>query len=245
MVGRVIAGPVQLLGKNVFCLYPHQSRFIVHREELTVLDDALPPGRAVLAANMETALNAIWDGRAAPGDRIAVIGGGVVGCLTAYLAGRIPGTYVQLLDINQSRRKIAEALGVNFAAPEDAADDFDLVFHASASSAGLQTAIDCAGTEARVVELSWYGSKQVSVGLGGPFHSKRLRIAASQVGMIPSERRSRWTFDRRLAVALSLLKEDRLDSLMDESCDFQDAPQHLAKWLGPNANGLCHRIFYS
>lgn len=245
MVGRVIAGPEDLFEKHVFCLYPHQSRFLVHREELTVLDDVLPPGRAVLAANMETALNAIWDGRAAPGDRVAVIGAGVVGCLIAYLAGQIPGTHVQLVDINENRRATADALGVAFRTPADVADDFDLVFHASASAAGLQTAIDCAGTEARVVELSWYGSKQVTVGLGGPFHSKRLHLAASQVGMIPSTRRSRWSFDRRLAVALSLLNDDRVDSLMDEACDFHDAPRHLAKWLRPNANGLCHRIFYS
>lgn len=245
MVGKVIAGPEDLLRKTVFCLYPHQSRFLIHREELTVLDDAFPAARAVLAANMETALNAIWDGGAAPGDRIAIVGAGVVGCLTAYLAGRIPGTEVQLMDINDDRRAIADALGVTFRTPGDAADDFDLVFHASASATGLQTAIDCAGTEARVIELSWYGSKPVAIGLGGRFHSKRLQLAASQVGMIPSARRSRWSFDRRLAVALSLLDDDRLDSLFDESCDFLDAPRHLAKWLGPNGNGLCHRILYS
>lgn len=245
MVGRVAAGPEDMLNKKVFCLYPHQSRFLVHREELTVLDDAVPAGRAVLAANMETALNAIWDGGAAPGDRIGIVGAGVVGCLTAYLASRIPGTQVQLIDINEKRRAIATALGVAFRTPSDAADDFDLVFHASASAAGLQTAIDCAATEARVVELSWYGSKPVTVGLGGPFHSKRLQLVASQVGMIPAARRSRWSFDRRLAVALSLLADDRLDSLFDESCDFHDAPRHLAKWLGPNGNGLCHRILYS
>jgi len=245
MVGKVIAGPDDLLNKTVFCLYPHQSRFCVHREEVTVLDDRVPVVRAVLAANMETALNAIWDGGAAPGDRIAIVGAGVVGCLTAYLAGQIPGTQVQLIDINENRRAIAEALGVAFRTPSDAADDFDLVFHASASAAGLQTAIDRAGTEARVIEMSWYGSQQVTVGLGGPFHSKRLQLAASQVGMIPPARRARWSFDRRLAVALSLLADDRLDSLFDESCDFQDAPRHLAKWLGPNGKGLCHRILYS
>ena len=250
MVARVIHGPDDVLGRRAFCLYPHQDRFRIHRDKLTMLDDAIPSGRAVLAANMETALNAIWDGRAAPGDRVAVVGGGVVGCLTAYLAGRIPGTNVHLIDVNEGRKPIADALGVTFGTPAGVAGEFDLVFHASATAAGLQTAVDCAGPEARIVELSWYGSKQVTIGLGGPFHSKRLRLVASQVGSIPADRRARWTFDRRLRAALSLLGDDRLDSLMDESCDFRDAPRHLAKWLGskassPNSTGLCHRIFYS
>jgi len=245
MVGKIVAGPPDLIEKHVFCLYPHQTRFILHRDKVTGIPDGVPDNRAVLAANMETALNALWDGGAAPGDRVAVVGAGVIGCLTAYLAGRLPGTEVCLIDIDPGRRRIAEALGVGFAAPADATGDRDLVFHASAAQAGLQTAIRLAGFEARIVEMSWYGSKPVAVELGGGFHSRRLRILASQVGAIPADRRARWSFGRRLCAALSLLKDDRLDCLLDEMCDFADAPDCLARWLAPGGHGLCHAIKYS
>lgn len=245
MIGKVLQGPADLIGKRVFCLYPHQTRFVIHRDKLTPIDDTIPTARAVLAANMETALNAVWDGFAAPGDRIAVIGAGVVGCLTAYLASRIPGTRVSLVDLNPDRRIIAESLDIKFCTPDQIGSDFDLIFHASASQSGLQMAIDCAGFEARIIEVSWYGTRSISIGLGAAFHSKRLQIIGSQVGTIPPARRSRWSFDRRLSTALSLLNDPRLDSLLDEACHFEQAPDSLSKWLAANGRGLCHRIIYS
>ena len=245
MIGTVLQGPADLMGKRVFCLYPHQTRFVIHRDKLTPIDDAIPTARAVLTANMETALNAVWDGFAAPGDKIAVIGAGVVGCLTAYLASRIPGTSVSLIDLNPGRRTIAQSLDIKFCTPDQIGSDFDLIFHASASQSGLQMAIDKAGFEARIIEMSWYGTRPISIGLGAAFHSKRLQIIGSQVGTIPPSRRSRWSFDRRLSTALSLLKDPRLDSLLDEACHFEQASERLSKWLAPGGQGLCHRIIYS
>ncbi|HET6610422.1 MAG TPA: zinc-binding alcohol dehydrogenase, partial [Kofleriaceae bacterium] len=184
-VGRVTAGAPELLGRTVFCLYPHQTRYRVAATDVHLVPAAVPPARAVLAANMETALNGLWDAAIHLGDRVAVIGAGVVGCLVAYLAARVPGCEVQLIDINPARADIASALGVPFATPERARPDADLVIHVSGAPAGLATALSLAAKEATIVELSWYGDREVALHLGGPFHSHRLRIISSQVGTIP------------------------------------------------------------
>ena len=190
-VGQVEDGPLDLKGRTVFVLYPHQTRFNVPAAAAVPLPDGVPPPRAVLAANMETALNAVWDGAPGPADRIAAVGGGVVGALVAYLCGRLPGAEVTLVDVNPARAGLAQALGVRFAAPDKAPGDCDLVVHASGTSAGLATALRLAGEEATVLELSWYGAGEVAAPLGGAFHSRRLRLVASQVGQVASSRRSR------------------------------------------------------
>lgn len=245
LVGEVHDGPDP--GRRVFCLHPHQSWACVDVSMTHVLPEALAPGRAVLAANMETALNATWDGGVAPGDRVVVVGGGVVGCLVAYLCGRIPGTEVQLIDIDERRRAVATALGVEFGAPDESWRDADVVFHASATSAGLQTAIDAAGLEANVVELSWYGEGEVTLRLGASFHPDRIRIVSSQVGRVPAARAPRWTYARRMQTALRLLCDDTLDVLISGESPFAELPEVMPRILGP-ANGqppvLCHRICY-
>jgi threonine dehydrogenase-like Zn-dependent dehydrogenase len=125
---------------------------------------------------METALNVLWDSGAAAGDRITVIGAGVLGVLVAYLAARLPGTDVTLSDVNAHRAAQAAAVGCAFAAPDDAPVDCDVVIHASASDAGLARALDCAADDATVVEASWHGTGRTAVPLGGAFHSRRLRL---------------------------------------------------------------------
>lgn len=245
MVGRVVAGCADLVEKNVFCLHPHQTRFVLNRDKLTEIPVRIPDHRAVLAANMETALNAIWDAGAGPADRIAVVGAGVIGCLVAYLAARLPGSEVCLIDIDAGRETVAERLDVPFRrAGPDLAGPFDIVFHASASESGLRTALALAGFEAAVVELSWYGADSVAVELGGTFHANRLRLVASQVGSVSAHRRSRWDHRRRLSAAMTLLDDSRLDALLDSACPFREAPARLAEWLAPGASGLCHRITY-
>lgn len=245
MVGRVVGGCSQLVEKNVFCLHPHQTLFVLNRDKLTEIPVRIPDHRAVLAANMETALNAIWDAGAGPADRIAVVGAGVVGCLTAYLAARLPGSDVCLIDVNPARETVAERLDVPFRrADSDLGGPFDIVFHASASESGLQTALSLAGFESDIVELSWYGESSVSVELGGTFHANRLRLIASQVGSVSAPRRARWDHRRRLSAAMTLLDDSRLDALLDSSCPFREAPVRLAEWLAPGAGGLCHRITY-
>lgn len=226
-VGAVDAGPAELLGQTVFCLHPHQDRFVVPADRVTPLPEALPARRAVLAANMETALNAHWDAGSGPADRIVVVGGGVLGLLVAFIAARLPGAEVTLVDLDESRAGLAEALGCRFALPADCPVDADLVFHASANAAGLATAIGAAGFEARIVELSWYGEGSVAAPLGGAFHARRLQLISSQVGQVSPSRRARFGYARRMQAALALLADERLDALITDEIAFRDAPARL------------------
>jgi threonine dehydrogenase-like Zn-dependent dehydrogenase len=204
----------------------------------------VPARRATLAANMETALNGLWDSGAGPADRVVVIGGGVVGLLVGFLAARLPGAKVVLCDVDPSRAAIAAALGIAFAAPGALPDDADIVFHASASGEGLAAALGCAGTEASVIEMSWYGDKVIPVALGGAFHSRRLRIIGSQVGMVSASRRPRWPYARRMAAALDLLRDPRLDALVPGTIEFADIARDLPGVLAPGAVGLAPVIRY-
>lgn len=242
-VGRVAAGPADVQGRLVFVLHPHQDRFTVPASMAVPLPEGLPPGRAVLAANMETALNVVWDAGAAPGDRIAVIGAGVVGALAAWLAARLPGAEVTLIDVNPDRAPLAAALGCGFAAPTDAPEDCDVVIHASGSAAGLATALAAAGFEAAVVEASWHGAKSVPLPLGAAFHSRRLRLVSSQVGAVPPGRRARWTRRRRLECALALLADPALEALIDGETPFADLARDYAAILD-RPGTLCHRVRY-
>ena len=243
-VSRVEAGDVVLNGRTVFSLYPHQSLFVLPANAVIALPDNVPAGRAVLAANMETALNAVWDAQPGPADRIAVVGAGVVGCLVAWLCGRIPGTQVTLCDIDPSRARVAKALCVGFAAPGQAGADCDLVFHASGTPQGLSAAIALAGNEASIVELSWYGEGEVLVSLGGAFHSRRLKLISSQVGQVASSHRPRWTHRRRLEAAISLLSDPALDVLIAPAIRFEDLPKRLPDVLKAGSGILCQRVDY-
>jgi hypothetical protein len=244
-VGRIEAGPAHLIGQLVFALRPHQTAYQAGLGEVISLPAGLSAERAVLAANMETALNAVWDAAPGPGDRIAVIGGGVVGCLVAYLWGHLPGAEVTLVDINPNRASIANALGVGFTGPAAAPADCDVVFHCSATATGLTSAIAAAGDEAVVLELSWYGANPVEVPLGGAFHSRQIRLQSSQVGHIASSYRPRWTYQRRLQAAIGMLADPRLDVLLSPPIAFADLPNRLPTILGAQSDVLCCLIDYS
>lgn len=243
-VGRVDHGPADLGGRTVFALHPHQTRFVLPASAIVPVPDAVPPARAVLAANMETALNAVWDAGCGPASRIAVIGAGVVGALVAWLCGEMPGADVTMVDTNPAREDLAAALDVAFAQPDRAPGNCDVVFHASASPAGLATALSCAGDEAAVVEMSWYGDRVVTASLGGAFHSRRLRLVSSQVGSVAPGQRPRWSHRRRLQAALALLKDARLDALLEPPIAFHDLPARLPALLAPGSGVLCQRIDY-
>jgi NADPH:quinone reductase-like Zn-dependent oxidoreductase len=243
-VGRVEGGATELHGRTVFTLHPHQNFFNIPASAAVLLPENLPPQRAVLAANMETALNAVWDAAPGPADRIAIVGAGVVGALVAYLCGQLPGAEVTLVDINPARAELARTLGVGFARPEAAKGDCDLVVHASGNAAGLGTALALAGEEATVLELSWYGDAQVPAALGGAFHSRRLRLVSSQVGRIAPSHRPRWTHGRRLAAALALLADARLDALLAPAVAFQDLARRLPDILDARHGVLCQPITY-
>ncbi|WP_269584008.1 zinc-dependent alcohol dehydrogenase [Roseibium sp. Sym1] len=243
-VGRVLDGNPALAGRVVFSLYPHQTVFALPSDACVPVPDGVPAERAVLAANMETALNALWDGKPSPGDHICVVGGGAVGLLTAYVAGRLPGSKVTLVDTNPGRAAVAEALGIGFALPEAAPVDQDLVFHASATSAGLATALKCAGDGTSIVEMSWYGEADVQVPLGADFHCRRLKLVSSQVGTIPADRQARWTYRRRLQTALSLLEDPALDRLISHRIDFEDLPERLPEVLNKTSDVLAALVVY-
>lgn len=243
-VGVVEQGPPALLGRTVFCLYPHQTHYVVPAEAVHPLPEGLPPARAVLAANMETAVNALWDAAPRIGDRIAVVGAGVVGLLAAWLAGGMPGCEVEVVDTNPGRRAVAERLGLSFASPQAARPDADLVIHASGKAEGLATALRLAAFEATVLEMSWYGRQAVALPLGEAFHSRRLTLRSSQVGHVAQSQRARWSHGRRLALALALLRDPALDALLTDAAPFDELPAVLARLAAGAPQTLCHRIDY-
>ena len=241
-VGVVEKGPEALAGRTVFCLYPHQTRYVVPASAVTVVPENVPAARAVLAGTVETAVNAAWDAAPMIGDRIAVVGGGMVGCSVAAVLARLPGARVQLVDADPARASVAAALGVGFAAPADADGDCDVVIHASATSAGLTRSLELLAPEATVVELSWYGDQQVSVPLGEFFHSRRLVVKSSQVGGIAPGRRR--TYADRLALALDLLADPAYDALITGSSDFEELPDVLPRLADGSLPALCHLVNY-
>jgi NADPH:quinone reductase-like Zn-dependent oxidoreductase len=244
MVGRVEEGPADLKGRLCFALYPHQTAFNLPAENIVLLPDGLPAERAVLAANMETALNATWDGDAAHARRIAVVGAGVLGLLAARLCVKLPGAVVTVVDIEPSRADVTRKLGAAFATPDAAPSDCDLVMHTSASDAGLATALRLAAFEATVLELSWYGAREVKVPLGGAFHSQRLKLVSSQVGHVAPSHRATWTHRQRLEEALRLLDDPLLDALLAPPVAFADLPNKLPDILNPTSGVLCQLVRY-
>lgn len=241
--GIVVDGPEDWIGAHTFALHPHQDVFSLPIDRVTRLPDTLPLSRATLAANMETALNAIWDSGAGPGDRIVVVGAGVVGLLVTYLATRLPGTDVHVVDVAPERQGIVALMGAAFHDTAEklaaVAGDADVVFHTSASGAGLATAIDACGFEATLVEMSWYGDREVGVRLGGAFHAKRLRLISSQVGHVSASRRARWSHARRLETAVRLLDDTLLDQLVQETIAFDALADQIGDIFdgGPNSPG--------
>jgi NADPH:quinone reductase-like Zn-dependent oxidoreductase len=243
-VGAVEQGPAELRGRTVFCLYPHQTAYVVPAISVRLVPEGVPPRRAVLAGTVETAVNALWDAGPLIGDRITVVGAGMVGCCVARLVSRFPGTQVTLVDVDASRADVAAALGVEFALPSDADEGRDLVVHASATSAGLQRSLDLLAPEGTVIDLSWYGDAEVRLSLGGSFHSGRLGIRASQVGTVSPARRNRRTATDRLTLALKLLRDPAFDALLTGESTFWELPDAMARLAEGSLPALCHTITY-
>jgi threonine dehydrogenase-like Zn-dependent dehydrogenase len=243
-VGLVEQGPRDLNDRTIFALYPHQTRYVVPAGAVHVLPDGVPPERAVLAANLETAINGVWDARVQVGDRVTVIGAGTVGCLVAWIAAQVPGAEVELVDVNFDRGATARALGVRFAAPDSAKTGADVVLHASGSATGLALALSLAGFEATIVEMSWYGDQVVPVTLGEAFHARRLTLKSSQVGTVAASQRARWDARRRMQLALSMLADPALDILITGESHFDALPEVMSQLAAAPGNTLCHRVRY-
>jgi threonine dehydrogenase-like Zn-dependent dehydrogenase len=243
-VGAVEQGPRELRGRTVFCLYPHQTAYVVPAAAVSVVPEGVPPARAVLAGTVETAVNALWDAAPLLGDRVTVVGAGMVGCCVARLLARFPAVQVTLVDVEAGRADVAAALGVEFALPGDAADGRDLVVHTSATSAGLQRSLDLLAPEGTVIDLSWYGDAEVRLSLGGAFHSRRLGIQASQVGTLSPARGGRRTTSDRLALALDLLRDPAFDVIVTGQSRFRELPDVMARLAAGSLQALCHTITY-
>ena len=243
-VGVVEQGPGELRGRTVFCLYPHQTAYVVPADAVVPVPDDVPPRRAVLAGTVETAVNALWDAPPLVGDRVTVVGAGMVGCCVARLLARFPGTTVELVDVDNTRAEVASALGVPFASPEHATGERDLVVHASATSAGLQLSLDLLRAEGTVLDLSWYGDRDVTLSLGGAFHARRLNLRASQVGLVAPARRDTRTTRDRLSLALELLREPSFDALLSGSSRFRNLPEVMGQLADGRLSALCHTISY-
>lgn len=243
-VGVVEEGPADLCGRQVFCLFPHQDRYVVPAGALTPLPAGVPARRAVLAGTVETAVNALWDAAPRLGDRVAVVGAGMVGCAVTALLRTFPLQRLQLVDVDRSRRPVAQALGVELVEPADALPDCDLVVHASASASGLARGLELLGDEAELVELSWYGAEPVTVPLGTVFHARRLALRASQVGAVAAARRARRTHGDRLRLALDLLRDDAFDALITGSSPFQELPATMPRLVSGEMRAICHVVDY-
>lgn len=243
-VGVVEEGPPRLLGRIVFCLHPHQTAYVVPASAVTVVPEDVPVARAVLTGIVETAVNALWDAAPLIGDRVAVVGAGMVGCCVARLLARFPGVEVTLVDVDPLRADVASALGVGFARCEQAPRGRDLVVHTSATSAGLQLSLELLAPEGTVIELSWYGDEVTPVSLGGVFHSGRLTLRASQVGTVSPSRSTRRTTADRLALALDLLRDPAFDALLTGESPFVKLPDLMPRLARGEVAGLCHALTY-
>lgn len=241
-VGVVDDGPAHLRGRRAFCLYPHQTAYVVDSSAITVLPDDVPSDRAVLTGTVETAINAVWDARPVLGDTVTVVGAGMVGCAVARVVSGIPGVRVELVDIDPSRSALADALGVGFATPTNAREGRDLVFHASATAPGLQLSLDLLTNEGTVIDLSWYGDREVQLALGAAFHSRRLTVRASQVGQLAPVVVGRRTFADRLALAVELLRDDSFDALLTGRSAFADLPRTMARISAGDLQAVCHVV---
>jgi threonine dehydrogenase-like Zn-dependent dehydrogenase len=243
-VGVVEHGPPDLRGRTVFCLYPHQTAYVVPARAVVPVPDDVPPERAVLAGTVETAVNALWDAAPLVGDRVTVVGAGMVGCCVARLLSGFPGVEVTVVDTDPAKAEVATGLGARFASPSDAAGGRDLVVHTSATSTGLQLSLELLASEGVVLDLSWYGDAEVRLSLGGAFHSGRLGIRASQVGAVSPARRGSRTPADRLALALELLRDPGFDALITGVSPFDELPALMPKLAAGEMPALCHTVSY-
>jgi len=230
-------------GQLVHLMHPHQDRLWVEEAALTLIPKGLSPKVATLASNMETALNAVWDSQVTVGDRVVIIGFGMIGALVTRLLSLLPAVQVYVVEVNEYRQELVQEMGFNLL--PKGMQDFDCSFHTSASSSGLQQAIDLVGEEGTIIELSWYGARETTVQLGGNFHYQRKRIISSQVGQISSTKIARWTYKRRKKLVFDLLKNPVFEAHLTQELSLSEAPAFFEQLrTGELPNGLGWVIRY-
>lgn len=244
LVGKITEGPEDSIGSVVHVLHPHQDQCIVRTEHTFPIPPQVPPSRATLASNLETAVNAIWDSEVTIGEHALIIGFGAVGSLVARLLSFMSGIKLEIVDANPSKIALAEKMGFKACDPGSVSGNFDLAFHASRSSDGLQLAVDRVGFEGRIIELSWYGTNKISLSLGGTFHSQRKAILSSQVATPSRRQRSRWDHARRRSLVFELLERSEFDSHITHSVPFGGLPDIYNKLKAHPTEGLSYLVKY-
>lgn len=233
-------------GQRVFALAPHGDAHRLAPREMRPLRSDIPIARATLAANLETAITCAWDAQAAFGERVVVLGGGVVGLLSAWVLAK-SGCHVTLVDPRRARRECAALLGahaVEIALPS-LETSADVVIEATGDPRALDAAIACAAESARIVVASFYGRRRAPVDLGDAFHFRRLSLISSVVSTIPPHLSSRWSSDRRFDVVQDLLADQKLDALFAPAVPFEQAPNVYALLDRAGDESLpCHVLAY-
>ncbi len=206
-------------------MHPHQDKTWVNASSVFVIPSEIPAQRAVLASQVETAVNAIWDSRISLGDTVLIAGFGLVGAIIALLASGIPGVKVAILEKNEYGKRLqGRCVFMCWTSMDDNDEVFDVAIHTTGDEKALQFCIDHIGYESQVTEVSFYGKKSVTLMLGETFHTGRKRIVVSQVSQIPSQRMIRWDLERRKKLVFDILKDKRFDLLAGNIIPFEHAP---------------------
>jgi len=219
-VGRVVAVGDSVgqewLDRRVFSFNPHESHFLAEPAQL--IQTTLPPQQALFIPNVETAVNFVMDARPRIGARVAVFGQGPVGLLTTALLAEFPLAELVTTDCYEHRRSLSRSLGADKSVPPDqmgdAIDDPDISFELSGNPVALDSAIDVTGFAGQVIVGSWYGSKDVSLDLGGEYHRSHIRTQSSQVSRLDPDHADRWDKERRMEYVRSWLSDTDLSAVL-------------------------------
>ncbi|MEL6989426.1 MAG: zinc-binding alcohol dehydrogenase, partial [Bacteroidota bacterium] len=206
--------------KLAHVMHPHCNSFYAKSGDLFYLDEDTNLVAATFIANMETAINAIWDSQVQVGDKVLICGYGVIGALIAEILNSMPGIQVTILELNDARKQIAFQKSFN----TELESDYDVCFNCTAHEDALQICIDHSAYESKIIELSWYGIKAVNVNIGMDFHIKRKQIISSQVSHIPSFKSARWDYKRRKALAYHFTQTLDLAFLQKHIIPFKESP---------------------
>ena len=240
-VGKIINGPKNLINKNIFSLYPHQTIYEIPIKNINLLPkDNLK--KYVLVANMETAINIFWDCSANKNDKILIFGLGTVGLLTAFFFKLKNYKKIYVYDSNINKKKYCNLLRLNFINLKQA-KDFNIIINTTSNYKVLEKSMSILVNEGKIVEASWYGSKKGYLSLGDYFHSRRLKLISSQVSKIPNHMKNKYDYKKRLKLAINSLKHKKLEKLITSESNFFNLERDYFKILN-NKNTIMHLVKY-
>tara|TARA_B100001113_G_scaffold7774_1_gene6337 strand:- start:2368 stop:3336 length:969 start_codon:yes stop_codon:yes gene_type:complete len=241
-VGKVIDGPNDMLNKMVYTMFPHQSIYVIKSTLVTLIPKHIPIRRALLTANMETAINAMWDSKPSIGDKVYVVGAGIVGILMAYVLSSTFGINVTVIDSDKNKKKLCEFFNIDFENSMDCIENPDIIYECSGNISVLSELINNSTLETKICILSWYGKQQSKIKMGENCFSRRLEIIFSQVGNITALKSKKWNNLSRRALALQLLDNKKLDILIDKKeISLDELPSFFKKG---NPKGICKVVKY-